>query len=77
MSVITAFETGYASGDLRQHASRPAIGGPSALCGAGRIHQPVAGRFGTTLTDPCPSCLAMVAPQSPTCPERDQLVSLS
>ena len=62
---MTAFETGYAAADLRQHASRRAIGGPSALCGAGRISQPIAGRFGTSLTDPCPACLALVeAPTS-------------
>lgn len=62
---MTAFETGYAAGDLRQHASRRAIGGPSALCGAGLITRPVAGRFGTSLIDPCPACLALVeAPTS-------------
>ena len=60
MTVMTAFETGYAAADLRQHASRPAIGGQSALCGAGRISQPLIGRFGTALTDPCPTCLALL-----------------
>jgi len=65
MTVMTAFEPGYATNDLRQHASRPAIGGPSALCGAGRITQPIVGRFGTTTPDPCPVCLELLVIQPP------------
>jgi hypothetical protein len=59
---MTAFEAGYSDADLRQHAARPAIGGTSALCGAGRIVQAVAGRFGTTLPDACPDCIQVLLP---------------
>jgi hypothetical protein len=63
VAVMTAFEAGYADADLRQHAARRAIGGSSALCGAGRIIVPVAGRFGTTLDDACPACIVTAAGQ--------------
>ncbi len=53
---MSAFESGYAAADPRVHASRPTVSGRQAVCGAGRIVAPSAGRFDPAERDACPAC---------------------
>lgn len=58
----THHEAGLVAGDEFVHASKKHISGSTALCGAGRVTVPVAGRFDPDVPNACPACSAAVAP---------------
>jgi hypothetical protein len=57
----TQHETGLVDGDTAIHAVQKKITGNQALCGAGRISQPLAGRFDSDDEGACPACREQVA----------------
>jgi len=52
----TQHETGLVDGDSAVHAVLKKIAGNQALCGAGRISQPLAGRFDSDAAGACAAC---------------------
>jgi len=56
----TKHETGLVDGDSTVHAVQKKINGNQALCGAGRISQPVAGRFDSDNVGACAACCEQV-----------------
>lgn len=56
----TQHETGLVDGDSAVHAVKKGINGNVALCGAGRIGRPLAGRFDSDETQSCPACCEQV-----------------
>ena len=52
----TQHETGHVDGDSAVHAVLKKIAGNQALCGAGRITRPLAGRFDSDDSAACPAC---------------------
>ena len=52
----TQHETGLVDGDSAVHAVLKKIAGNQALCGAGRISQPRAGRFDSDAAGACAAC---------------------
>jgi len=57
----TQHETGLVEGDSAVHAVQKKISGNQALCGAGRITQPLAGRFDSDDLGACGACCEQVA----------------
>jgi hypothetical protein len=57
----TQHETGLVGDDIAVHAVKKGINGNVALCGAGRISRPVAGRFDSDETQSCAACCQQVA----------------
>jgi hypothetical protein len=56
----TQHETGLVDGDSAVHAVQNKINGNQALCGAGRISRPMAGRFDPDDEGACPACCEQV-----------------
>jgi hypothetical protein len=56
----TQHETGLVSGDQSVHAVQKRINGNVALCGAGSISQPLAGRFDSDDGTSCVACCRQV-----------------
>jgi hypothetical protein len=57
----TQHETGLVSGDPAVHAVQKRINGNVALCGAGAISQPMAGRFDSDAAQSCAVCCGQVS----------------
>ena len=57
----TQHESGLVDGDTAVHAVLKKISGNQALCGAGRISQPLAGRFDTDADGVCAACCDQVS----------------
>lgn len=56
----TKHESGLVYGDSAVHAVQKKISGNQALCGAGRISQPMAGRFDSDFDGACVACCEQV-----------------
>lgn len=56
----TQHETGLVAGDQTVHAVKKSINGNAAWCGAGRISQPLAGRFDSDEPQSCAACCEQV-----------------
>jgi hypothetical protein len=57
----TQHESGLVSGDAVVHAVQKRINGNVALCGAGAISQPMAGRFDSDDGQSCAACCDQVS----------------
>ena len=57
----TQHETGLVTGDSAVHAVQKRINGNVAMCGAGRIDQPLTGRFEPDDGKACAACCDQVA----------------
>lgn len=57
----TQHEAGFVAADELLHAAQKKISGSVALCGAGRITQPVTGRFDSDDDRACPVCRSVVS----------------
>jgi hypothetical protein len=58
----TQHPCGLVDGDTSVHAVQKKITGDHAACGAGRIAQPLAGRFDPEDRLACPACTGRMAP---------------